>query len=325
MERRDFLKTTALAAGGLFALKNASSTAWAAAGDTMPYGPLGRTGVQVSKLGIGAAQLGRDNLDGAEVKRIIAKALDHGINYIDTAPNYPGNNLGESERRLGPALEGKRDQVFLVTKTESDSYEGTMKLLEESLQHLKTDHVDLVHLHNLGHGTRWKDLDFAFSHDGAMGALRKAREQGKVRFFGASGHVHPSRFHYAIDSGEIDVFMHAVNYVNQHTYDFEHKIWARALEKNIGLVSMKVFGGGPYNFRFPEEDYEIALRYTLSLKGLSTAVIGINQMAYLERLLETFPRLEALDEDEFIQVAQRGLELIQADPKLKAMHGQPLA
>jgi hypothetical protein len=73
------------------------------------------------------------------------------------------------------------------------------------------------------------------------------------------------------------------------------------------------------------EDYEIALRYTLSLKGLSTAVIGINQMKYLDRLLTTFPRMEALDEDEFIQVAQRGLNLIQNDASLKAMHGLPLA
>lgn len=325
MERRDFLKNTVIAASGLFALKNTHATAWTAAGNSMPYGPLGRTGVPVSKLGIGAAQLGRDNVTGAQVVEIIAKAIDHGINYIDTAPNYPGDNPGESERRLGPALKGKRDQVFLVTKTESATYAGTMELLEQSLRNLQTDHVDLVHLHNLGMASRWPDLDRAFSSDGAMGALRDARDQGKVRFIGASGHVHPSRFHYAIDSGEIDVFMHAVNYVNQHTYDFEHKVWARALDKNIGLVAMKVFGGGPYTFRFPPEDYEIALRYALSLKGLSTAVIGINQMAYLEQLLETFPRLEALDEDEFIAVARRGLELIQEQPKLKAAHGLPIA
>ncbi|GAB5558986.1 MAG: hypothetical protein SynsKO_06330 [Synoicihabitans sp.] len=322
MERRDFLKTTALAASGLFALRNTHAAAWSAAGEAMPYGPLGRTGAMVSKLGIGTAPLGRANINSAQAGEIIAKAIDHGINYFDTAPNY---SRGESERRLGPALKGKRDKVFLVTKTESDTYEGTMKLLEESLRHMQTDHVDLVHLHNLGMASRWPDMDFAFSEKGAMGALRKAREQGKVRFIGATGHVHPSQFHYAIDSGEIDVFMHAVNYVNQHTYDFEHKVWARALEKNIGLVSMKVFGGGATTCRFPMEDYEIALRYTLSLKGLNTAVIGINQMEHLDRLLTTFPRMEALNEDEFIQVAQRGLELIQTDPKLKAAHGLPIA
>lgn len=277
----------------------------------------------VSKLGIGTAPLGRPNTDIPKVNDIIAKAIDEGINYMDTAPNY---TKGEAERRLGHALKGKRDKAFIVTKTEADTYEGTMELLENSLRHIQTDHVDLVHLHNLGHLDRWSDLDFAFSEKGAMGALRKAKEQGKVRFIGASGHLHPSRFHYAIDSGEIDVMMHAVNYVNQHTYDFENKIWGRALEKNIGLVSMKVLGGNLNNeFRLPKEDYEMAIRYTLSLKGLSTAVVGVNTMEHLDQLLETFRRVDALDEEEFITLAQRGLDLLKQDPSLREAHGLPVA
>jgi aryl-alcohol dehydrogenase-like predicted oxidoreductase len=324
MKRREFIKATALAGSGLFALKNLSPTAWAAenASSGMPYGPLGRTGVQVSKLGIGTAPLGRNDTDVGKVVRIIGKAIDEGINYMDVAPNY---SRGESERRLGTALKGKRDQVFLVTKTEADTYTGTMELLEQSLKHLQTDHVDLVHIHNLGHLERWKDLDFAFSEKGAMGALRKAREQGKVRFIGASGHLHPSRFHYAIDSGEIDVMMNAVNFVNQHTYDFEHKVWARALEKNIGLVSMKVLGGNlDGEFRLPKEDYENAIRYTLSLKGLCTAVVGINKMEHLDQLLETFRRVDALNEEEFLAVAQRGLDLLKEDATWRSVHGLPV-
>lgn len=324
MKRRVFIKATALAGSGLFALKNLKTTAWAAPGASgeMPRSALGRTGVQVSKLGIGTAPLGRDNTNADQVSKIIGKAIDEGINYMDVAPNYSN---GESERRLGKALAGKRDRVFLVTKTEADTYEGTMELLEQSLKHLRTDHVDLLHLHNLGHLERWKDLEFTFSDKGAMGALRKAREQGKVRFIGASGHLHPSRFHYAIDSGEVDVIMNAVNFVNQHTYDFEHKVWARALDKNIGLVSMKVFGGAKGNdFRLPDEDYENALRYTLSLNGLCTAVIGINKMEHLDQLLETFRRVDALNEDEFLALAQHGLDLLKADPELRTAHGLPI-
>jgi len=324
MERRKFIKSTALVGSGMFALKNLNPSAWAAdkAGNGMPYSPLGRTGVPVSKLAIGTAPLARPNTNTSEVAKVIHKALDKGINYMDTAPNY---TKGEAERRLGHALKGKRDQAFVVTKTEADTYEGTMELLEQSLRHLQTDHVDLVHLHNLGHLERWKDLDFAFSEKGAMGALRKAKKQGKVRFIGASGHIHPSRFHYAIDSGQIDVLMNAVNYVNQHTYDFEHKVWTRALEKNIGLVSMKVLGGNKDNgFRLPDEDYENAIRYTLSLNGLSTAVIGINTMAHLDQLLDTFRRVDALDEDEFLAMSQRGLDLLKEDPTLRAAHGLPL-
>lgn len=313
-----------MASSGLFALKNANPSAWARKNTTgsMPYGPLGKTGVDVSKIAIGTAPLGRPNTDVAKASKIIHKALDVGINYMDTAPNYTN---GEAERRLGHALKGKRAQAFVVTKTEADSYEGTMELLEQSLKHLQTDHVDLVHLHNLGHLDRWSNLEFAFSDKGAMGALRKAKEQGKVRFIGASGHLHPSRFHYAIDSGEIDVLMNAVNFINQHTYDFEHKVWARALEKNIGLVSMKVLGGNKdYGFRLPDEDYVNAIRYTLSLRGLSTAVIGINTMAHLDQLLETFYNADALDEEEFLTVAQRGLDLLKEDPSWRSAHGLPV-
>lgn len=178
MKRREFFKATALASSGLFALKHISPSAWAAPGPSegMPYGPLGRTGVQVSKLGIGTAPLGRPNTDANQVAKLIGKAIDEGINYMDVAPNYSN---GEAERRLGHALKGKRDQVFLVTKTESDNYEGTMELLEQSLRHLQTDHVDLVHLHNLGHLERWKDLDFALARKGPWVPCERQKSKGR--------------------------------------------------------------------------------------------------------------------------------------------------
>lgn len=328
MERREFIRSTALAGSGLFALKGISSSAWAAtnAASEMPWSTLGRTGVQVSKLGIGAAQLGMSNTNTSKVKDIIAKAIDEGINYIDTAPNY---FEGNSERRVGHALKGKRDKVFLVTKTEDATYEGTMKLLEDSLAHLRTDYIDMVHLHHLGNVKWWENLDFVFSGKGAMGALREAKRQGKIRFIGASGHNYPSRFHYVIDSGEIDVMMHAVNFVIQHTYDFEHKLWARAQDKNIGLVAMKVFGGNvrprdPATFRLPEEDYENALRYALSLRGLNTAVVGINKMEHLDILLKTFRRVDALDEEEFLALSQHGLDILRNDPSWRTVYGSPV-
>ena len=136
-----------------------------------------------------------------------------------------------------------RDKVFLVTKTEEPTYEGTWKLLRQSLKRMRTDRVDLVHLHNFGDEKLWGDRKLVFGDDGAMAALREAKCQGVVRFIGASGHLHPSRFHEALDSGEIDVLMNAVNFVVRHTYDFEHKVWSRARHMNLGLVAMKACSG----------------------------------------------------------------------------------
>lgn len=323
MKRREFVKNAAVASGGLWALGRLSS-AWASEVSSagMSYQELGRTGARVSRFGFGTAPIGRRWVSEKEAIQMVRKALDEGINYFDTAPVY---RSGESERRLGKALKGRRDRAFLVTKTQDPTYAGTWKLLEQSLENLKTDSVDLVHLHNFGHEDRFPDLDFLFSEDGAMGALREAKKKGMVRFIGASGHLHPSRFHYAIDSGEIDVLMVAVNYINQHTYDFEHKVWTKAAARNMGLVSMKMFGGGSRSFKIPEEDYEIAMRYTLSLPDLSTAVVGLGAMEHLDRALRTFRRVKPLEDEEFLAVAQRGRELIESDSSWSAAHGLPLA
>ncbi|MDQ8200052.1 aldo/keto reductase [Pelagicoccus enzymogenes] len=323
MERRDFIKRAALASGGFWALGRLSS-AWAAdvASDGMAYGTLGRTGARVSRFGFGTAPIGRGWVPEAEAIQMVHKALDEGINYFDTAPIYQD---GESERRLGKALKGRRDEAFVVTKIQDPSYGGTMRLLEESLGRLQMDAVDLVHLHNFGDEGRFPDLDFLFGEDGAMGALREAKRKGMLRFVGASGHLHPSRFQRAIDSGEVDALMVAVNYINQHTYDFEHKVWNRAAEEDIGLVSMKMFGGGSRRFKIPEEDYEIAMRYTLSLPDLSTAVIGLGAMEHLDRALQTFRSVKPLSDAEFMEVARRGKELIESDSRWQAAHGYPLA
>src|SRR5205823_14441972 len=143
-----------------------------------------------------------------------------------------------------------------------------------------------VHLHNFGDETLWGDHKLVFGDRGAMGALREAKRQGVVRFIGASGHLHPTRFHQALDSGEIDVLMNAVNFVVQHTYDFEHKVWSRARRENIGLVAMKVLGGNAGTaggFKLPEDHYELAIRYALSIPGLAVAVIGLENVAELEQ------------------------------------------
>jgi hypothetical protein len=194
------------------------------------------------------------------------------------------------------------------------------------MKRLQTDHIDLVHLHNLGEGPSWPVMKFVFTNEGAMGALREARKQGIVRFIGASGHLFPSRFHEALDTGEIDVLMNAVNYVVRHTYDFEHKLWARAAHQNLGLVAMKVLGGARRDnkgFQLPEDMYEQAIRYALSIPGLSCAVIGIENLEELERAARTVSQAKPLSENEFIDLSRRGLELA-ATTEWKTVYGGPV-
>jgi aryl-alcohol dehydrogenase-like predicted oxidoreductase len=325
MERRDFLLRSALAGGGMMTLGLKNTEAFGStAGGAMPMMTLGRTGEKVSMIGIGGGYWWHDSRTPEDIKNLFDRALDAGINYVDMAPNYGDQ---ESEKRLGAAMEGKRDKVFLVNKTEEPTYEGTWRLLEQSLDNLKTDYIDVMHLHSIGTEDWWPNLDEAFSKKGAMQALREAKKKGTIKYIGATAHQWPSRMHYIIDSGEIDVLMVAVNYIIQHTYDFEHKIWARAKEENIGLVAMKVFGGfvpETGKFKIPDEDYEDALRYALSLDGISTTVLGVSHVEELERALRVMENFRPLTEDEFLALSMKGLTILQKEPDWRTVYGTPV-
>ncbi len=328
--RREFLQGGSGVFVGLAAtsLIGPDSLAGAAGADEVrvPEMTLGRTGVRVSRLGIGCAPFQREQVTEDAIRATLHRALELGVNYLDVAPNYGNEERGFSEAKMGPSIPEIRDRVFLVTKTEEPTYEGTWRLLRQSMARLKTDRLDLVHLHNLGDEKRWPDLDLAFGDRGALGALREAKAKGVVRFIGASGHLHPSRFHAAIDTGEIDVLMNAVNFVARQTYDFEHKVWARAQGEGLGLVAMKVLGGagkGQAGHRLPTDRYEQAIRYALSIPGLSVAVIGLENIEELERAARVVAEAAPLSDEEALELARAGLELA-GQEAWKAAYGLPL-
>ena len=328
--RRRFVKSTSALIGGAAASGALSLGKASADGDApdvqVPQEVLGRTGVKVSRLGLGCAWFQRKHVGPEDVRKVLSRALELGVNYLDVAPNYGNAETGFSEEKMGPTIKDIRDRVFLVTKTEEPTYEGTWTLLRQSMKRLQTDHFDLVHLHNFGHEPRFPDIEFALSSKGALGALQEAKKKGIVRFIGASGHLHPSRFHDVLDTGEIDVVMSAVNFVVQHTYDFESKLWARARRENIGLVAMKVLGGagaGRVGFQLPQDQYENAIRYALSIPAIACAVIGIENIPELEQAAKAIANLEPLTEDESHELAQLGLELA-ATQQWKAVYGTPL-
>lgn len=330
ISRRDFVKSGSAVLGGA-ALAASAGQARAIepiATVQVPQVVLGRTGARVSRLGIGCAYFQRKRVTPDDVTRTLHRALELGVDYLDTAPNYGHDDTGYAEEKMGPAIREIRDQVFLVTKTEEVTYEGTWRLLRQSLKRLQTDHIDLVHLHNFGDAKQWGDKKLVFGDKGAMGALREAKKQGVVRFIGASGHVHPTRFHEALDSGEIDVLMNAVNFVVRHTYDFEHKVWSRAQSLNVGLVAMKVLGGASRQdtggFKVDEKYYEQAIRYALSVPGISVAVIGMETSAEIEKAAAIIARDQPLSPEESLEIARIGLEL-STTPEWKTPYGTPIA
>jgi aryl-alcohol dehydrogenase-like predicted oxidoreductase len=314
MNRREMIKKT-VAGSGLVALSAIDARTRAAEKSSdwkVPQRTLGRTGEEVSMLGIGCAQMGNNNETTPEdIEKVFRRALELGVNYLDTAPNY-----SRAEEKMGPAIKKIRDQVFLVTKTEEPTYEGTWRLLRQSMDRLQTDHIDLVHIHNVGFEERFPDLDLTLGEKGTLGALREAKEKGVIRYIGASGHLYPSRFHRVLDTGEIDVIMNAVNFVAQHVYDFEHKVWSRARQENIGLVAMKVLGGGGQGdtpYKMPAEAYEKAIRYAISLPGLSTAVIGLENVEELEQAARTVTFSQPLSEEESAALYSEGFEMAQTE------------
>ena len=152
----------------------------------MPTRTLGRTGVEVSLIGLGGWHLGFKSIDDDLVTRIIRTAIDSGINFMDNCWDY---NEGASETRMGKALkDGYRERVFLMTKIDGRTKQDAAKQLEESLERLDTDHIDLVQHHEI---LRYEDPYRIFAEEGANAALIEARDAGKIRFIGFTGHKDP--------------------------------------------------------------------------------------------------------------------------------------
>jgi len=237
------------------------------------------------------------------------------VNYIDTAPNYPG-----VQKKLGPIIKNYRDDLFLVSKIEEHTYDGAWKQLKKSMQEMQTEHLDLVHFHSFGDAKRWPDTKSIIGKNGALTALIEAKRQGIVGAIGASGHNNPSRFHELLDTDEIDVLMNVANFAMQHTYGFEHKIWPRARQKNVALVAMKVLGGvnptTQKDFRFHPDDYENTIRYALSIPGVATAIIGMRDPFEVEEAVTAVKNFKSLSEDEWKELTEKGLKIVNQQPSL---------
>ena len=272
--RREFLKRAGCAGAGL-ALAVMQQPLRAQTDDELPKRVLGRTKEKVTILGLGTAPVGEGPIGIEEGIKIFSEVIDRGVNYIDTARIY-----GNAEEILGHIIPKRRDKLFLVTKVSTDNAARAERSLNESFSRLKTDHIDLVHIHSIG----GKNLDRVLASDGVLEFLLKQKEAGKIRFIGISGHNRPANFVRMIRTDQIDVLMCVMNHADRNIYDFEGKVLPEAKKHNVGCAAMKVYAGIKGGFRnhrsgfvgcaTEPERLPHAMAYALDLEGVGVAVVG---------------------------------------------------
>ncbi len=293
--RRQFLRRGALAGIGLtmLPLRASAQTGGRPGARVQRYVTLGRTGMRVSDVSFGASRLGTGEGD------VVRHAFDRGINYFDSADSYRG---GDSETTIGEALRGKRDRVFLTSKTyagPSDRRDSMMRSLEESLRRLRTDYVDVYFNHAVNEVERLKNPEW-------REFTARAKQHGKIRFVGMSGHAGRliECLDYAIDTDGVDVILVAYNFGQDpafyqkftRSFDFVARqpelprVLAKAKAKNVGVVAMKTLMGARLNDMRPFEKggatfSQAALRWVLSGKNVDALIISMTSADGVDEFL----------------------------------------
>jgi aryl-alcohol dehydrogenase-like predicted oxidoreductase len=292
--RREFMASVAGGAVAIGATGALSSITSLTAADTspMPTRPLGQTGRHAGLFSLGGQGLLERGGHAEEAVAIINRAIDLGVNYLDTAALYGG---GVSESYLGEVLKTRRKEVYLATKTIHRDYDGAMRDLEKSLKQLQTDHIDCWQLHTV----HAQDVDRIFAANGALKALEKARDEKTVRFLGITGHREPFVLKRAIERYPFDSILMAVNAAdknmpaNDNEASFIVNLLPVAVEKKMAIIGMKVTAAGRIFKPGGLTTMEEAMRYVLTLP-ISTAIVGISKLAEIEenaRLARNFKPL----------------------------------
>ena len=235
----------------------------------LPVRELGMTGLKVSIIGFGGGHFVRPHLDEQASVQLVHAAIDAGVTFMDTAWEY---HDGESERRMGLALEGRRDQVTLMTKVCSRDRETAEAQLHDSLRRLQTEFIDVWQFHEINYDN---DPDWIFRADGALEAALAARQAGKVRCIGFTGHKSPHIMRKMLDQGfDWDTCQLPINVMDAHYRSFQHELLPELITRGIGVIGMKSLGGGGQLITGAGLTAEQCRRYALSLP-ISTLVCGI--------------------------------------------------
>src|SRR5580698_6633448 len=299
MERRDFLKSAT--AAGITSAIAAKAQASRVSNNPikrpespdMIYRELGTTGERVSAIGMGGYHLGRQ-ADANESINLIHAGVDRGITFLDNCWDY---NEGISEVRMGQALRnGYREKVFLMTKMDGRTAKEYNKQLEESLGRLQTDVIDLVQFHEV---IRMEDPDRIFAPGGAIEAAIAAKQAGKIRYIGFTGHKDPVVHLRMLETAQkhsfhFDTVQMPINVMDAHFRSFTHEVMPIALRQGIGILAMKTFGD-PYILKSNTVQPIEALHYGLT-QPVSVVITGIDSTKILDQALEAARTFKPLSE-----------------------------
>ena len=259
----------------------------------IPRRALGRTGVEVSALALGGYHIGMAKSE-REAIRIVHEAIDGGITFMDNAWEY---HDGRSEEIMGRALEGRRHEVFLMTKvcTHGRDRKTAMRQLEQSLRRLKTDYLDLWQVHEVVHDN---DPDLHFMKGGVIEALEQARREGKVRFVGFTGHKDPA-IHLKMLAHDypFDTCQFPLNPFDATFRSFEQQVLPEVLRRGIAPLGMKSMGGEGLAIKRRIITATEALRYAMSLPVAAT-VSGIDSIKILRQNLRIAQNFEPMTSGE---------------------------
>ena len=273
----------------------------------IPKRILGKTGVEVSVLILGGFPTMKDPPTAKfHPAQLANAALDAGINYFDTAPSY---GKGQSERNFGEVLATRRKEVFLATKTGNRSYDGAMRDVEASLDRLRTDHFDLLQIHGVSAN---EDFDKWDKPDGVLKTLHKLRDEKVTRFIGVTGHESPESMRRAIELFDFDTVLTTFNpTVKRRPY--QEMVLPLAKEKNMGVLAMKVMGGGlgslaignpakndgasNHDEATRQAEAGMLIRYSLGLP-ISAAVVGMGSLEHLRTNVAAVRNEQPLNKDE---------------------------
>jgi len=289
--------------------------------NAMPTRSFGKTGYKVGVLSLGGQATLEIKGREEESEKIINRAIDLGINYIDTAASYGG---GVSQLNIGRVMKTRRGEVWLSTKTHDRTYDGSMRLLEESLKNLQTDHLDLWQLHNV---QRQDQVDQIFASDGAIKAMEKAKSEGIVRHLGITGHFEPLVLLEAIKRYPFDSILLAVNAADVHYLSFKNYLLPEVQKRGIAIVGMKVTTRSRILSSWTpppaEQQTDVRLRTTkpgtISIKEaltynmslpVSTTIIGVDSIAQIEENVKIASGFTPLSQSQMDEIELKTLPVV---------------